>query len=88
MVNPSTRFPRAIKIQCYAVRQIYGQCDVGVEGGGLSREVAFEVSCRCWRRSSGKRAAGSGASLCKGPVVGMSLVSLRHSGETRGLREA
>ena len=81
------------------MRQIYGQCDVGVDGGGLSGEMAFEVSCRCGRRSSGKRATGSGrssgkraassgASLCKGPVVGMSSVSLRHSREARGLREA
>ena len=83
MLSPSKR-----NSECYAVRQIYGQCDVGVDGGGLSGEMAFEVSCRCGRRSSGKRAAGSGASLCKGPVVGMSLVSLRHSREARGLREA
>lgn len=69
------------------MRQIYGQCDAGVDGGGLSGEMAFEVSCRCGWRSSRKRAAGSGASLCKGPVVGMSLVSLRDSREARGLRE-
>lgn len=39
-------------------------------------------------RSSGKRAAGSGTSQCKGPAVGMSLVSLRDSREASGLREA
>lgn len=34
--------------------------------------------------SSGKRAPGRGASKCKGPEVGVSLVSLRDSRESSG----
>lgn len=56
-------------------------------GGSLYGEMTFKVIPE-WRRQPhealGKRMLGGGASMCKCPEVGMSLVNLRESRETNG----